>query len=183
MAKKITQKNFFSTSVLFFITSFILFIAVVFISGRYFEAIAVVNDYVSNIKATTFTYQNNNGEEDAKILATTIATVPAGYPLFVQSKQLQDYISGISKQTDRDLVITNNKEIILGDTIPWNIGTEYKSDRGEELLHTLEDGQTRHFTEISSDYPQTISETVVPIRDASSAIIGALIFSDSNIFK
>lgn len=129
-------------------------------------------------------YDVLNSQEDGKILAYTISTLPSlNLPLFKQIEQLQTFVSGYSTQTARDVVVVDKDKVILADTIPANVGDVYAEDKGGEVGKTMFDGVPREFLEKSMDYPNGISQTVVQIKDKSGTIVGALIVSSSNIFK
>lgn len=121
--------------------------------------------------------------EDAKIIATTISTVPQGLPLVYQSSQLQKYISSLSNQLGRNIIIVDKNQMILADTIPANVSKKYTEDINGEVSKTMFDGVARAFLEKSTDYPQGISQEVVQMKDTSGTIIGAVILSSSSATK
>lgn len=128
-------------------------------------------------------FQNESAVEDGQILATTIVSVPAGFtPLIKMPAALQKYVSLLSSQTGRDMVILDKTNKIVADTVTVNVGTVYAFDNGL-IAKTLVDGVPRSFTEKSVDYPNGITETAVQIKDASGTIVGTLLISLSNIFK
>lgn len=129
-------------------------------------------------------YDALNSQEDGKILAFTISTLPSlNLPLFKQIEQLQTYVSGYSTQTGRDVVVVDKDKVILADTIPGNIGDVYAEDKAGEVGKTMFDGVPREFLEKSMDYPNGINQTVVQVKDKSGTIVGAVIISSSHIFK
>ncbi len=125
----------------------------------------------------------NTSEEEAKMLAVTVATVPATDPLYKQETALQSYVAMMSKQLDRDMVIVDTKKKILADTVFANLNSEYKEDQYDEVAQTIADGKSRHFVEKSADYPHGIGETVVQLKDSVNKVIGALILSSERIHK
>jgi uncharacterized membrane protein len=128
-------------------------------------------------------FQNAGAVEDAQILTTTIVSVPAGFtPLIKMPAALQKYVSLLSSQTGRDIVVMDKNNKIIADTVAANIGTTYTVDNGL-IAKTLFDGSPRLFIEKSTDYPDGITETAVQIKDANGTIIGTLLISLSNIFK
>lgn len=142
--------------------------------------------YVNSVKLQEGIKKHDsmNSVEDAKILAFTISTLPTvNLPLFKQIGQLQMYVSEVSTQTGRDIVVVDKDKVILADTISANIGEVYAEDKGGEIGKTMFDGVPRSFLEKSTDYPNGINQTVVQIKDKSGTIVGAFIISSSNIFK
>ncbi len=94
---------------------------------------------------------------------------------------LQNFVAALSKQLRRDVVIMDKSEKILADTIPVNNGKTYAYDSNNEVRMTIEDGKTRSFEEKSADYPNGILEIVVPMKNASGQVTGAVVISDSQI--
>lgn len=124
--------------------------------------------------------QNTNAIENGQTLALTITTTTASsVPLIKIPSALQKYISLLSSQTGRDIVILDKNNKILADTVPANIGNTYFFDEGI-IAKTLFDGIPRSFIEKSADYPDGITETVVQMKDANGTIIGTLLISSSN---
>lgn len=132
--------------------------------------------------ATKQKFVGADATEDAKMAATTVGLVPSSKPLLSDKKELQNYVTALSKLTNRDIVVMDKGEMILADTMSGNVGKVYtfSSDADRE---TLKDGLPRRFTEVSKDYPSGIDEVVVPIKDATGTIVGALIMSTSAIFN
>lgn len=129
-------------------------------------------------------YNALNSVEDAKVFAYTISTLPTvNLPLFKQIAQLQEYVSQVSTQTGRDIVVVDKDKVILADTISANVGEVFAEDKNGEIGKTMFDGVPRTFLEKSTDYPDGINQTVVQIKDKSGTIVGAFIISSSNIFK
>jgi hypothetical protein len=99
---------------------------------------------------------------------------------YVPQTQSQNYISAVSKVLSRDVVVMDNGQKILADTVPANDGKLYSGDSGV-IQMTISDGKTRQFEEKSSDYPNGILETVVAMRNTKGDIIGAVLVSNSTI--
>lgn len=173
----------YRATLVFLGASLVLFVSVVFISGRYFGAKLIAEDLIANTQSLQEQGRDKEGVETSAVLASTIVTVPAGYPLFVQKKQLQDYTVNISKLTGRDFIVADKNGVILADNNPGKVGASYAGDSGKEVMQTLSDGLVRHFVEMNKDNSQGISETVSPVRDESGNIIGAVILSASPAFK
>ena len=140
------------------------------------------NTYVVDSQKTVANYNNLNSIEDGNMIAATIVSVPEGNPLIKQGEALESYIKKISSQTERDIVVTDAGRKILADTFSSNVGKNYSQDKGGEVERTIGDGNPRTFLEKSSDYPGGVNQTVIAIKNAQGATIGALIISNSTIF-
>lgn len=127
-------------------------------------------------------YVGADATEDGAMLATAIANVPSGKVLFDDKANLQRVVALLSRQTGRDIVVMNTNQVILADSIAENVGKTYAYGHGMDIA-TMRDGQPRRFTEESTDYPNGVDEVVVPVRDATGKIIGAVIMSTSHIFN
>lgn len=163
----------------------ILIVILLFIVGiRYKQMTEGWSLYVSQLKSVVAKYPALNSQEDAQIIGTTIITLPSvANPLYKQPQALQTYIAAISKQTNRDIVILDTSKTILADTIPANVGQEYADDKKHEVQLTLTTGLMHVFVEKSKDYPQGISQTVVPMKGPNGDVVGLIIISDSTIFQ
>ena len=139
--------------------------------------------YGSQMLQSTEKMRGMTSAEDAGVFATTVGQYPAGSPLYTQSKELQQYVAQLSKQTGRDIVVMDKDKKILADTVPANVGKKFTEDKGNEVAQTLGDNQARTFIEKSSDYPQGIVQTVVPIKNAAGITVGAVVISSSQAFK
>ena len=126
-------------------------------------------------------YVGADAVEDAQMLATTITSVPTAKPLLEDTPDLQKLVSLLAHQTGRNIIVENTNQIILADSITANDGKTYLHGQNMDA-QTMRDGMPRRFTEKSTDYPAGIDEVVVPLKDASGKIIGALIMSTSHIF-
>jgi len=98
---------------------------------------------------------------------------------YQQPGQLQAYISTVSKELGKDVVVVDTQKKILADKFPANIGSIYTYDKGNEVTQTLKDGSGRMFFERSPDYPDGIQELVLPIKNAQGTITGALLVQTS----
>lgn len=101
--------------------------------------------------------------------------------LDVPAANLQNYVTNLSKQLDRDIVILDKSQKILADTLPLNVGLTYAYDKDNQVKLTIEDGQTRSFEEKSKDYPNGIFQLIVPTKNALGQITGAVIISRSTL--
>lgn len=127
-------------------------------------------------------YIGADATEDAQMLATTLANVPAGKVLFDDKENLQRVVSLLSRQTGRDIVVMDTHQTILADSIAANVGKTYAFGNGVDLA-TIKDGQPRRFMEESTDYPGGVDEVVVAVKDSAGKIVGAVIMSTSHIFN
>ena len=135
---------------------------------------------LSVIKYTQSTiWMNSQGKPTGQIsdygviIAQSVSDIPP--------TGLQSYVTNLSKQLKRDIVVVDKSEKILADTIPANNGKTYGFDSENEVKMTVEDGQTRSFEEKSVDYPNGILEIVVPVKNAKDDTTGAVIISDTQI--
>lgn len=118
-------------------------------------------------------------QEEAGVIAHTIATTPQGLPLINNNQALQNYVSSLADQTKRDIVVLDTNKKVLADAVEEEVGTVFSHDKGYEVNKTIEDGIPRTFEEKSKAYPSGINQTVVAIRDANGKVLGALILSSS----
>ncbi len=109
------------------------------------------------------------------IIAQSVQSIPAS--------SLQNYVAAISKDLNRDIVVVDGSKKILADTLSSNSGKTYKYDLGSEVQLTISDGKLRSFEEKSSDYPNGITEIVVPMKNAKGDIVGAVLISDSELLR
>jgi len=123
--------------------------------------------------------QNSNVSDYGALVAATITNMS----LLSTPDVLQKYVDASSKAVHRDIVVLDTHTKILADTIPTNRGSAYSYDKEQAIAMTLKDGIMRDFVETSPDYPQGLVEVVVPIKDASSNILGAILVSGTTIAK
>lgn len=142
---------------------------------------AVYNFVYQGQLATKLKYLGASGVEDAQMVALTVGQIPSDKPLITDTKELQTYVSRLSQETGRDIVVIDTHEMILADSIDANVGKYYTYANGEDI-DTMKDGAPRRFSERSSDYPQELDEIVVPIKSTLGTTVGALIMSTSHVF-
>ncbi|HZE87870.1 MAG TPA: hypothetical protein VE090_06760 [Methylomirabilota bacterium] len=189
MARKTTrrvvtkEKRIFDASFINTIISLALIVILAIVFVQFLSVQVRWNKYQDFINRQTVNTTLGNSEEDGRMLATIFGTSPATTPLYEQPAELQKVVNQISRETGRDLVVVDNKKIILADAVPGNRSKAFTQDTDNEVKATIMDGSTRHFTEKSIDYPKGISQTVVPLLDGKGAIVGAVIISNSVIFK
>lgn len=166
------------------IFSVLLIFLLLFMGFRYRQMVAYWSLYSDQLKSNVTTYETRNSQEDAEMINTTIMTLPSvANPLYKQPQALQSYVTALSNQTKRDIVIVDNNKQILADTIPANVGQKYMEDKKKEVLTTIAGGLVHVFVEKSKDYPQGINQTVIPMKNITGNIIGAIIISNSTIFQ
>ena len=99
----------------------------------------------------------------------------------VPAVDLQTYVSWVSKDLRRDIVVLDSSKKVLADTVASNKGTTYNFDSNNEVKQTMADGIARGFQETSQDYPNGVSEVVVPVRNSKGVIVGAVLISNNQI--
>lgn len=168
----------------FHIVIIILLLIATFIFLKHFIRQQKWNTYVVHSQQSVRHLKSFNSVEDANIIATTITSVPAGAnPLIKQPLALQTYIQRLSGQMQRDIVILDTTKKILADTVAANVGKQYTEDEDEEVSKTLGDSLPRDFEETSIDYPGGVNQTVIALKDANGATLGAIVISNSTIFN
>lgn len=129
-------------------------------------------------------YEFSDQVEDAQMIGSIITQIPfSGAPIISQEAVLQKTVSVLNSKTQRSIVVVDKNLTILADSVPSNVGKEYKGDTNGEIKSTLFDGVPRSFIEKSADYPNGINQAVVQVKDSNGTIVGAVIISSSNIFK
>jgi ABC-type phosphate transport system auxiliary subunit len=101
--------------------------------------------------------------------------------LDIPATNLQNYVTALSKQLNRDIVVMDRSQKILADTIPANVGKAYNYDDNNQVTMTIQDGQARTFEEKSADYPNGILQLVVQMKSSQGQITGAVIISKSTV--
>jgi len=159
----------------------VLFLALAFVSLKYFLARESWMQYGNQAQDKILNYPTRNSITDANTIATTVVQFPEGSPLWEQPKILQNYVSVVSKKTGRDIVVIDMNGMILADTVPTNVGQKWAQDKEGEVAMTINDGKPRNFQEISTDYPAGLMQVVVPVKDESGIIYGAVVLSSDSI--
>lgn len=180
MEKKKIEVHAFTVH-LYFIAVVCLTLLVIVLGLKYLHLKLSVNGFMEDtIRHNAMQMPTGNISDYATIIAATIADYPAPTPLYTQPS-LQNYIATVSKDLNRDIVVLDANKKILADTVPAQVGTNYSYDLNGEIRQTLKDGVSRSFWERSSDYPDGISEVVVPMKNAKNQIIGAVIVSNTTL--
>ncbi|GAA3453776.1 EAL domain-containing protein [Dactylosporangium matsuzakiense] len=112
--------------------------------------------------------------------ADTPGEVPK--PLFGDGYALSVYLQRLHKMQDRDVVVVDRDQVVLGDAIPEEVGSRFDNDRGDEVGATIRDGRTRTFIEVSDDYPDGIQQAVVPLVGAGGVTLGAVILEYTPLY-
>jgi hypothetical protein len=99
----------------------------------------------------------------------------------IPQADLQNFVTDLSKKINRDVLILDRNKKILADTLSANKGKVYDLDNDNQIIKTMEDGQTRTFEERSSDYPNGLLEVVVPIKNVKNEVLGAVLVSNSSL--
>lgn len=172
---------FLNSAVLLFCVVLVLAVIVLFFKH---EKLKVAMYYFANQAAIASKqrYVGAGAVEDAQMLATTLSTVPSGKDvLFNDKENMQKLVGVLSRQMTRDIVVEDVHQTILADTFSANVGKTYTYGGGMDK-QTIADGKARRFTEHSSDYPMGVDEVVVPVKNGSGAVVGAVIMSTSHVF-
>jgi len=130
-------------------------------------------------KFTNSTIWMNQQEQPTGYISDYAISIAQSFQ-YVPVASSQTYVSAVSKALSRDVVVVDNAQKILSDTIPANDEKIYSGDKGI-IQMTISDGKTRKFEERSQDYPNGIMETVVPMKNAKGVTIGAVLVSGSTI--
>jgi len=158
----------------------VLLLGLAFVSMKYFLAKKSWMKYGIQAQDQILNAPTRDSARDASVIAATMLKFPEGTPMFMQPAVLAQYVEVISQQTGRDLVVVDVNGKILADTVVENVGQVWAEDKAGEVMLTIQDGKPREFEEVSVDYPNGLTQTVVPVRDDSGKIYGAVIFSAEN---
>ncbi len=170
--KKISVHAF--TVHIYMIAVVVLLILLAFLGAKYLHLKWSVAKYTQST-----IWMNSQGKPTGQIsdygviIAQSVSDIP--------SAGLQNYVTALSKQLKRDIVVVDKSEKILADTISANNGKTYAYDSNNEVKMTIEDGQSRSFEEKSTDYPNGILEITVPMKNSKGDTVGAVIISDSQV--
>ncbi|MCL6096833.1 MAG: cell wall metabolism sensor histidine kinase WalK [Patescibacteria group bacterium] len=134
-------------------------------------------------KYTASTIWMNQQEKATGRISDYAVIIADGASGYISSTELQNYVTTLSKSLNRDIVVLDKARKVLADTIPANKGTIYGFDSNNEIQTTLADGKTRQFEERSADYPNGVWEVAVPMKNAKGDIIGAVLVSNTQVFR
>ncbi|MGH7245610.1 MAG: hypothetical protein ACREGI_01605 [Candidatus Levyibacteriota bacterium] len=162
----------------------LLLLLVIVLGFKYLHLKLAVSDFTQATMWENAQQQPQSTVSDyATIIATTVSANAATNVTYLGSVDMQNYVAMLSKELKRDIVVMDTKQKILADTVVINKGTVYSYDKNHEAGQTLKDGVTRSFLETSNDYPQGVWETVVPMKNKSNEITGAVIVSNFQVSK
>lgn len=178
MAESTTKKPRFTRRRLsIIILSLIILVGVVLV-GKFFVTRTLAGIYTAQLNQALQQQSIKDTAEEAAIVASTITAFPSpNAPLYKNQAQLQQYISSLRKGFKRDIVVMDKEKKILADAIPSNSGQIYKDDSNGEVTQTISTGKAHAFVEKSKDYPKGILEVVLPLRDTTGTIVGAIMIS------
>ncbi len=173
-----------------FANSFVVFICIVLLAA---VGILIVKHEQLKLAAYTFVnqamiaskqkYVGADATEDAQMFATTIGTVSLGKTfLYQDGVGLERLVSDLSTQTKRHIVVLDIHQKILADTFTSNVGKLYTAAENQDL-ETMRDGKPRRFIEQDMNYLGGIDEVVVPLKDTTGNVVGAVVMSTSQIFN
>ena len=185
MEKKTISVHAFTVHI-YTIAIVLLFLALFVLSLKYLHLKLAVDDFTHSTMINNDVQMHSpvsNVTDYATIMATTVAEYPSTSPLIGQSDALQSYVAAMSQKLKRDIVVMDTKKKILADTVATNRGSTYAADTNNEINLTMKDGVARSFLETSQDYPNGVSEVVVPIMNANNVVVGALLVSNFQVTK
>ncbi len=104
-------------------------------------------------------------------------------PLIGEPVALAAYLERLHELQGRDIVVVDPGKRILADAIPENVGTVFDHDTGNQIGRTIADGRPRVFVETSVDYPEGIRQVVVPVIDAQSSTLGAIVLEYTPLYE
>ncbi len=87
-------------------------------------------------------------------------------------------VNKLGNELGKDIVVVDRNEVIIADTIEYEVGTKFPHDKAEEVGMVLKDGQTRSFLEVSKAYPDGVQLKTEAITNEKGDILGALIWED-----
>jgi hypothetical protein len=165
----------------FWIVAGILLLGLVLLSLKHLKLKYDWMSYSGSTQKQMLEWGVKGSQEDAMLVAVSASSMVSGRPFFRAGREFEAYVLSVTKTTGKDVVVMDKNKTILGDTISTNVGKKYMEDKGDEVQKTMADGMARTFTEKSMDYSYGIAQTVVPIKDASGTIVGAVVMSVEKI--
>src|SRR5262249_3268922 len=98
------------------------------------------------------------------------------------SEHAQATIARLHEAQGRDVLVVDANQVVLADAVPADIGKVYTDGAQDEVGLALRDGQGRTFVEVSEDSPLPMKQMVVPSKDASGRIVGAVILEYTGLY-
>lgn len=117
----------------------------------------------------------------AKTLAFELTTSSWGRP--EGSHEINHYVQEVRQHLNRDIVVVDTDQKIIGDVVESEIGLKFTHDSNDEVGMTLKDGNPRVFTEVSDAYPQGIKLMVLPLNSPEGRRTGALILEYTPVYN
>lgn len=153
-----------------------LLVIIAIMGARYWHLQWSVDNFT---KATMWMNQQEKPNGKVSDYGAIIATSAGQY---VSSSELQSYVSMLSTQLKRDIVVVDKNKKVLAATLAESKGTTYTYDTKGEIHMTFSDGKVRNFSEKSETYPSGVELTIVPMRDVAGVITGAVLISSTEVF-
>ena len=154
-------------------------LALAFVAVACFVAIfvaVVISIYDSAIERAALI----EAEHVSELIASSAAEIGLDKPV-----SLQHYIDDLSAMRKRDVVILDLNRKGIADADPSEVGQVFDHDQGNEVVKTLNDGQTRTFIEKNDSHLEGARQVVVAIRQhrtgLSGPIIGAIVLEYTQI--
>jgi hypothetical protein len=176
MEKKTISVHAFTVHI-YAIAITVLLLLLLLLGVKYWHLKLSVNKYTAS---TIWMNQQEKPMGQISDYALIIANGASGY---VSSEDLQNYVTTLSTDLKRDIVILDKTRKVLADTIVSNKGTTYSFDSKNEIHSTLSDGKIRLFEERSKDYPNGVWQVVVPMKNTKGEITGAVLVSNTQVFR
>jgi PAS domain S-box-containing protein len=120
--------------------------------------------------------------KEATDLANVLGVLISRDP-HASSNSPQEIVETLHRTQKRDVVVVDRDQMILADAVPGEVGRPFEEDDRDEVGLTIRDGKVRNFTEVSNAYPNGIEQIVVPIREPSGAISGALVLEYTPLYN
>ena len=131
---------------------------------------------------TRSTIWMNQQVQDSGRISDYGAIIAVSVGQYVPASDLQNYVSELSKDLNRDIVVLDRNDKILADSIVANKGTIYAANTTGEIRQTLSDGKLRTFEERSKDYPNGLTQVVLPVKNSAGEITGVVLISNTEVF-
>lgn len=91
------------------------------------------------------------------------------------NEHFYSYVAALGRDDTREIAVVDANEVVVADSFPFLVGTEFSHDPNDEVDRTLQDGVVREFTEATSGNPPLMYRLVAPIVTESGQKIGAVI--------
>ncbi|WP_155372597.1 GGDEF domain-containing protein [Catellatospora vulcania] len=142
--------------------------------------VAIREQHAASLRAAQIEAENV-AEQVAHMVTQPVGTGRA--LLYQQPARLQQYVSGVNRDGNRDLEIVGLDRRVLADAVPANQGRFFAEDRGGEVAATMRDGMPRAFSELNADFPSGIELVAVPMRATPHKIVGAVLLEYTPLYR